>query len=255
MNKRLILLVGFVVILTSCAAAPAASLSSSQELAEVGTDNSPGYQGQGPAEGTHEDTMAVLANGDLTDPEIQGIFFMREEEKLARDVYLAMAEKWGTNIFSNIAGSENKHMDAILTLIDMSDLEDPVGDAGYGIFDNQELQALYDGLIDRGNVSLEEAMLVGGAIEEIDILDLQDYLAGTENDALKEVYQNLLKGSINHLRAFVRSYERQTGDSYQPQFMSQEAYDELMSSNAGRGIGGGMGMNGSSEGRGQSRSN
>ena len=73
---------------------------------------------------------------------------------------------------------------------------------------------------------------MGGAIEEIDILDLQAYLAVTENGALIEVYNNLLKGSINHLRSFVRTYERQTGESYQPQFMSQEAYDELMASSA-----------------------
>ncbi len=102
-------------------------------------------------------------------------------------------------------------------------------------------------------MSLEEALLVGGAIEEIDILDLQENLAVTENGAVIEVYNNLLKGSINHLRSFVRTYERQTGESYQPQFMSQEAYDELMASSAALGNGGGMGLNSSSQGRGQGR--
>jgi len=255
MKKRMILLVGTVLLLASCAAAPLASGSSDQTRRGIEDANPSISQGQGPDEGIHQDTMEALSDGDLTDPEIQGILFMREEEKLARDVYLALAERWGMNIFSNIAGSENTHMNSVLTLIEMSDLEDPVGDAGEGVFENQELQALYNDLVDRGGLSVEEALLVGGAIEEIDILDLQNYLAETENGALVEVYKNLLNGSINHLRSFVRTFERQTGENYQPQFMSQEAYDELMESSADRGNGGGMGMNASPQGRGQGRSN
>jgi len=251
MKKRLILLVGFVLILTSCAAAPLASVSSDQAQEVIDTEISAISQGQGPDDGTHEERMEALSDGDLTESEILGILFMREEEKLARDVYLALAESWGMNIFSNIAGSENTHMDAVLTLIEMADLEDPVGDAGYGAFENQELQTLYNDLVERGNESLEEALLVGGAIEEIDILDLQAYMLETKDSALIDVYQNLLKGSINHLKSFVRTYERQTGESYQPQFMSQDAYDELMSNNVDRGNGSGMGMNGAPQGRGQ----
>lgn len=255
MEKRLILLVVVALILTSCAAEPLASESSDQTQVAVVTEVLSVPQGQGPDEGTHEETLEALSDSDLTESEIQGILFMREEEKLARDVYLALAESWGMNIFSNIAGSEQTHMDSVLTLIEMSDLEDPIGDAGNGVFENQDLQALYDDLVERGNLSLDEAMLVGGAIEEIDILDLQNYLAETENGAVIEVYQNLLMGSINHLRAFVRTYERQTGESYQPQFMSQESYDELMAGSADRGNGGGIGMNAAPQGRGQGKSN
>ena len=255
MKKRLILLVVFVLILTSCAAAPLASESSDQPQVAIDTEVSAVPQGQGPDDETHEETLAALSDSDLTESEIQGILFMREEEKLAQDVYLALAERWDMNIFSNIARSESTHMDSVLSLIEMSDLDDPVGDSGNGVFENQDLQTLYDDLVERGNLSLDEAMLVGGAIEEIDILDLQHYLAETENGAVREVYQNLLMGSINHLRAFVRTYERQTGESYQPQFMSQEAYDELMATTAVRGNGGGMGMNAAPQGRDQGRLN
>ena len=254
MKKRLILLVVVAVILTSCASAPPLASASSGQTQEVIDAEIPAVsQGQGPDEGTHEETLEALSDSDMTEAESQGILFMREEEKLARDVYLALAETWNMNIFSNIARSEQTHMDSVLTLIEMSDLEDPVGDAENGVFENQDLQTLYDDLVERGSLSLDEAMLVGGAIEEIDILDLQNYLAETENGAAIEVYQNLLMGSINHLRSFVRTYERQTGEIYQPQFMSQEAYDELMSSNADRGNGGGMGMNAAPQGRGQGK--
>ena len=255
MKKRMILLVGAVLFLTSCAAAPLTSPSSDQPQQGIEDASSPLPQGQGPDEGIHQETLEALSDGDLTAPEIQGILFMREEEKLARDIYLALADTWGMNIFSNIAGSEQSHMDSVLTLIEMSGVEDPVGDASLGVFANQDLQTLYDDLIERGNQGLAEALLVGGAIEEIDILDLQDYLAQTEDKAVRDVYQNLLNGSINHLRAFMRTYERQTGESYQPQFMSQEAYDELMASSAVRGNGEGMGMNAAPQGKGQGQSN
>ena len=253
MKKKLILLVVVVLILTSCAAAPLVPASSDQTQEVNDAEIQEITQGPGNDDGIQQETMATMSKGNLTDTEIEGILFMREEEKLARDVYLAMADQWGMNIFSNIAGSENTHMDAVLTMIELSSLEDPVGDAVQGAFENQELQNLYDDLVDRGNQSLEEALLVGGAIEEIDILDLQDYLAGTENDALIVVYQNLLSGSINHLKSFVRIYERQTGESYQPQFLTQEAYDELRSSSAARGNSAGTGMNAAPQGRGKGK--
>lgn len=253
MKNKVILLGALVLILTSCAAVPMVASNSEQTQEGIDTETEAIFQGPGNDAGIHQETIAALSEGDLIDSEIEGILFMREEEKLARDVYLAMADQWGMNIFSNIAGSENTHMDAVLDLIEMAGLEDPVGDAGEGVFANQELQTLYNDLVDRGNQSLDEALLVGGAIEEIDILDLQDYLARTENDALSAVYQNLLKGSINHLRSFVRTYERQTGESYQPQFLSEEAYDDLMSSSASRGNSGGLGMNAAPMGRGQGK--
>jgi len=254
MKNKVILIVVLVLILTSCAAAPIVPESNDQTQEVIDAEVQAITQGPGNDDGIHQETMAAMSEGDLTDMEIEGILFMREEEKLARDVYLAMADQWSMNIFSNIAGSENTHMDAVLTLIELSSLEDPVGDAAQGAFENQELQNLYNDLVDRGNQSLEEALLVGGAIEEIDILDLQDYLAGTENDALIVVYQNLLKGSINHLKAFVRTYERQTGETYQPQFLPQDAYDDLMSSSSSRGNGGGMGINAAPpQGRGQGK--
>jgi len=253
MKKRLILAVGVVLLMASCAAAPLAPTSTVNSQTTIEAEDSLLEQGQRPDEAIHEGTISALSDTELTESEIQGILFMREEEKLARDVYLALADTWGMNVFSNIVGSEQAHMDSVLTLIEISGAQDPVGDAPLGVFANQELQTLYDDLVERGSLSLEEALLVGGAIEEIDILDLEKYLAETNNSAVIAVYQNLLMGSVNHLQAFVRSYERQTGESYQPQFLSQEAYDELMSSSMENGAGGGIGMNAAPQGRGQGR--
>jgi len=173
--------------------------------------------------------------GEPSEEEIADLIFMREEEKLAHDVYNVLFDQYGLKIFSNIAASELKHTDAIKLLLDRYGLEDPVGDNGPGEFTNEDLQTLYNDLIDSGSQSLTDALLVGLAIEEIDILDLEEAIAGTELPAILMVYGNLLKGSHNHLRAFVSVYESQTGEVYVPRWLSQEAYDEILSEDSGQG--------------------
>jgi len=189
-----------------------------------------------------EELKAALSKipvGNPSEEEIADLIFMREEEKLAHDVYTVLFDQYGLQIFTNIAASEQKHTDAIMLLLDRFGLEDPVGDNGPGEFSNEDLQTLYNDLIDSGSQSITDALLVGLAIEEIDILDLEEALAGTELPAILKVYGNLLSGSHNHLRAFVSVYESQTGEIYVPRWLSQDAYDEILSADSGQGRRGG----------------
>lgn len=181
--------------------------------------------------------VQAAAAGTLSDAEIQGLLYMREEEKLARDVYLTLFETWGMSIFQNIASSEATHMDAVKTLIERYDLVDPVQDNGVGVFDNETLQQLYDQLVAQGSQSLGDALRVGAAIEEIDILDLEAHLAETSRADIQSVYENLLAGSYNHLRSFASTLSRQTGETYQPQYLDQDAYEAIVSGSNGRGRG------------------
>lgn len=140
----------------------------------------------------------------LSDAESNGILFMREEEKLARDVYLYLYELFPLRPFMNISKSEQAHMDAILYLIDTLGLVDPVGDNPPGVFQDEELQSLYDELIERGSESKEEALRVGALIEEVDIIDIQRELdENASHEEVIRVYTNLIRASGNHLRAFV----------------------------------------------------
>lgn len=144
----------------------------------------------------------------LSTEEIQTLSLMREEEKLARDVYLTLNEAWSQPVFANIAQSEQQHMDAILVLLERYQLTDPALPTR-GLFSDAELQALYDELVIRGQQSVTEALYVGAAIEEIDILDLEKAIAETDQADLRQTYENLLAASGNHLRAFVRNIEAQ----------------------------------------------
>ena len=172
---------------------------------------------------------------ELSPEETDGLLFMREEEKLARDVYLVMFEKWNVRAVGNITKSEQKHMDAIKALLDRYSLDDPVKDDEKGKFINSDLQKLYDELIAKGSESLLAGLKVGAAIEEIDILDLENQVnVVVDNEDIKFVYNNLLRGSRNHLRAFVRNISNQ-GETYEPQYMSGDAYEEIINSDMERG--------------------
>ncbi|MBL8077775.1 MAG: DUF2202 domain-containing protein [Anaerolineales bacterium] len=153
----------------------------------------------------------------LSIEEEQGLIYMREEEKLAHDVYVSLYQTWGLSIFQNIANSEATHTSAIKTLLDRYGIADPVGNNPAGVFANSDLQALYTQLVTEGNKSLADALKVGIMIEELDIQDLKSHLAETEHLEIKLVYENLVKGSQNHLRAFTSTLERKTGASLNDQ--------------------------------------
>jgi hypothetical protein len=139
---------------------------------------------------------------ELTETEELNILFMREEEKLARDVYIMMYEQWNACIFANISESEQRHMDAVKNLITRYGLTDPVVDDTVGVFTNPNLKLLYDELVAAGSVSLEEALKVGVQIEELDIADLERAMLETTRPNILRVFGNLLEGSTKHLEAF-----------------------------------------------------
>lgn len=161
----------------------------------------------------------------------QTLLFMREEEKLARDVYVYLDSLWGASVptFTNIAKSEATHMAAVLTLLQRYALSDPAAATGLGQFSDPRLQVLYDQLVAGGSVSLVEALKVGAAIEEIDIIDLQAALAFVDNRDIRLVYDSLMSGSRNHLQAFVRALQQQ-GVVYTPQYLTPADYAAIVGS-------------------------
>lgn len=171
----------------------------------------------------------------LSEAEINSLLFVREEEKVARDVYTTLYEKWNSVIFDNISSSEQAHMDAILGLLDKYGIPDPVGDNGVGVFKNTELQALYNDLVTQGSASVLDALIVGATIEDLDLFDLKEKLTTIEHDDLELVFNSLLKGSRNHLRAFYSSILL-AGGTYIPQYITQEEFDAVVNSPTEKGL-------------------
>lgn len=151
-------------------------------------------------------------NTSLDAEEAAGLVYMREEEKLAHDVYTTLYEQWGLPIFDNIADSEERHEERVETLLDRYQIPDPADDNAIGVFTDPNLQQLYDTLVFQASQSPTDALQVGVLIEETDIVDLQERIAQTDNADIQQVYGQLLSGSNNHLIAFNSNLTGETVD-------------------------------------------
>jgi hypothetical protein len=208
-----------------------------------GTSTQGNNRGRGAGgDGESESELTSLlppTSGELSDEETAALLYLREEEKLAHDVYVTLYSQWGLPIFQNISQSEQTHTDAVKALLDRYGVYDPASSAA-GVFTNPDLQAIYTALVERGSRSLAEALKVGAAIEEIDILDLETRLAQTDNADIQQVFNNLMKGSYNHIRSFTSTLNTQTGEVYQPQYLNAQDYQAILTagtSNGGNGSG------------------
>lgn len=179
--------------------------------------------------------IAITLPGDtiafsevLTEDEVAGLFEMREEEKLAHDVYIYFYETYEYLVFNNISKSEDAHSSAVLYLLNGFGLADPAVE-GVGEFNADLFKTLYADLTAQGSTSLADALKVGAFIEEYDIADLQLHLEETTNTAILRVYNNLLRGSQTHLKAYTAALNR-LGETYTPTVLSQDEYDSIVNS-------------------------
>ena len=188
-----------------------------------------------------DDNLNPKKKGDLTaqinafpkEPlnadELASLNIMREEEYLAYDVYTTLYNKWGVPVFSNIASSEQSHTNAVSTLLSKYELTDPAGNHTLGIFTDTTLQALYTQLVAQGSSSALNAFIVGATIEDLDIYDLNNWGSKADNQDILFVFQNLTKGSRNHMRSFY-SQIIGSGGSYTAQYISQAELDAIINS-------------------------
>lgn len=162
--------------------------------------------------GVSESILNEGVTSGITDAEIDGLIHMRIEEKVARDAYIVLGELWDAKVFYNIQISEQTHMDAVKAKLDKFNIPDPLETNDIGVFPDgyPEFQVLYDGLMEQGAISLYEGLLVGVAIEVMDIADLEEQLELATNPGIINLYTNLKAGSESHLAAFNKNLTRCT---------------------------------------------
>lgn len=173
----------------------------------------------------NESNNTVSDTISLTEEEKVGLLFMLEEEKLARDTYIYMNNLWSMNQFDNIKNSEQTHMNSIKTILDQNNIDYTILPEGQ--FDNENLQNLYNQFVIDGQVSSSNALQIGATIEDLDIVDLEDYINESTNQVLISTYQSLQCGSRNHLRSFVSAINNNES-IYIPQFLTIEEYENIL---------------------------
>ena len=198
-------------------------------------DNSPSSTSSTSSYEKISTAIEILPVEALSSDEEQGLVFMREEEKLARDIYQSLYDIWSLPVFNNIANSEQTHTSVIAKLLERYSIDDPALNTNVGEFQNSALQTLYDTLYAQGSSSRLDALLVGAEIEEVDLIDINTYLDTVDNQDISLVYQNLMKGSRNHLRSFVQMLVAE-GIEYTPLHLSPLEYELIISTPKETGI-------------------
>jgi hypothetical protein len=151
-----------------------------------------------------EDTTVVL-----TEDQKDMLFYIYQEEKVARDVYITLGNIYtNENTFASIQLSEHRHMDSAKELCEKYDVStEGVDEDDVGSFVLPVLQELYDTCVSEGEKSLLDALKIGELIEYTDIEDLEHAMVGMPNDIVN-VFENLKEGSLSHLDAFQTAIAR-----------------------------------------------
>ncbi|NYT09481.1 MAG: DUF2202 domain-containing protein, partial [Methanosarcinales archaeon] len=168
-------------------------------------------------------TGSVL--GALTPREKDGLIFIWEEEKAARDIYTSLYEMNNLTIFLDLTRSEISHMDQARAVIEKYNLSLP--EDVPGVFQNQTLQEIHDRLLREGLESDENALTAAAEFEEISIMDLEAELAVAKNEDVRTMYQGLLAGSRKHLRSYVSDLGDQ-GIEYEPRHLERGEFEETV---------------------------
>jgi rhodanese-related sulfurtransferase len=150
----------------------------------------------------------VTASNELSQVEISNLYYLRDEEKMAYDVYQVLGDKWSIQAFQNISNSEERHQSKVVGLMEKYTLEDKSKNLVVGKFSDQEIRKIYETLVAEGSKSLLSAFYVGATIEILDISDLDRMLTQTQKSDLIQVFQKLKMGSENHLSAFKKQISR-----------------------------------------------
>ena len=168
-----------------------------------------------------------VSENNLSHQDVSWLIWMREEEKLSRDVYTNLWKKWKTQIFLDVAAVEQVHMDSIKIILEKYWIDDPVKDDTIWIFSSFAIKKLYDDFLSQWNKSLSDAFILAADAESLDILDISDLVKQTQNQDIISLYNTLIIWSRNHLRNYVKEIKNNGGE-YKPKYISQEVYDGII---------------------------
>lgn len=148
-------------------------------------------------------TTAVTATTAPSTSLTKSLQLTREEERMARDLYQALADQYdGALPFSMITRAEQRHFDAVGNLLTHYGVSDPSSRKSAGTYADPAIQKLYDGWLAQGKTSLDAAYDVGVALEKRDVADLEALVASTTEADAKQLYTNLERASEHHLAMF-----------------------------------------------------
>jgi hypothetical protein len=175
-------------------------------------------------------TTTGLTNAQLTE--------MREEERVARDLYTQLGRSSGEAIFTRIAAAEQRHLDAVERLMSSQGMDPDAAGTTVGRYAVPDLQSAYNRWLAAGRASDQAAYKVGVELEKQDIAELKALRVASGTTGAR-VVQALRTGSEHHLAAFTKAVNGDLPEGCPFGGMSgQPGYGR----GAGQGPGAGMGQ-------------
>ena len=152
--------------------AAACVICSTMSLAAGGPGSGKGGVNSGSPDKSQVSTSGLDAN------ELEHLVFMREEEKLARDLYITLGTRFPhLKIFGKIDDAEQRHTCAVCDMLEKYGAADPSTNDNVGVYNGETyghyFTAKYEELVGRGSVSALDALYVGAYIEEFDMIDIK----------------------------------------------------------------------------------
>ena len=184
--------------------------------------------------------------------EVTHLVFLREEEKLERDVFTILGSMYPESaIFGHIDDIEQGHADVMKYLLKRYGIRDPNNNDNLGVFTGHtygnHFTSSYRYLVGMGSLSELDALYVSAYIEELDIIDIMrcpkaivDRIDGIEDDSqcgmvythnpeILNVYYALIEGSKRDLQAYVGAIESVIGEGgYKAQLLPQDQVDAIL---------------------------
>jgi hypothetical protein len=176
----------------------------------MGNGNSYNNAQRGYGYNQNNNSMKKYPSSSISSSVKSSLAYMYEEERLAKEVYLAIYQKQPIRQLSKIASnSETRHIEAVKDLAQKYGVKTSLQQVGR--YQNSHIQSLFNQLYHKGIRSKKDALEVGCIVEVTDINDLDRYISQAQRagaDDVLQTYDFLRKGSYNHYWAFDRGLKQ-----------------------------------------------
>ncbi len=162
----------------------------------------------------------------ITETEAGDLQLLREEEKLARDLFRDWSDR--SELFGAVAHSKQLHFEIVGALLQRHQVTDRTL-GGEGLYVFPQLQTLHQELLARGGSTELEALAAGAELHERDLVGLEEAAGRSQLEDVRASLAEIQRGARNHLRGCVEELALQ-GVDYAPRLLSPEAFAAIINS-------------------------
>ncbi len=137
----------------------------------------------------------------MTPKVVGALQYLVQEEKLMRDVFRNLFERYDIYAFKKAADVADEHYDKLMKLLADHGIHIDVPDTK-GVYTSAIFEKLYVDAIEAGSKSLADAMRVGRELESINIMDLKHRDVYKADKCIRDVLDSFIADADKRFRTF-----------------------------------------------------